>query len=87
MIKNVDMGGHIPTFQPEKKFKNRNFVRQNNTLTNFEQVQRNFEKVPKVSFVSPKIVKSTLLVYYGCFFGPYRSGGGGVKSQPFHIEL
>ena len=50
LTKNFDFGGHIPTFRAENTAKIGHFKFKNNALTHPEQLQNNFEKVPKIIF-------------------------------------
>ena len=50
--------GHLWTFGVENKTKSRPFMVKNNAQTHRKQLQNNFEKVQKSTFLTPKMVKN-----------------------------
>ena len=50
--------GHFSTFGAENTPKSRPFKVENNAQTLPEQLQNNFEKVQKTTFLTPKMVKN-----------------------------
>ena len=58
MSKIYDLRGHISNFQAENKTKIGPFKAENNALKSSEQLQTNFEKVKKTTFLKPKFMKS-----------------------------
>ena len=78
LTKNFDFGGHISTFRAKNTPKSGPSKSKNNALTNPEQLQNNFPKVQKTTFLTPKMVKtwvSTLAkkVDFWVYFGPKTS--------------
>ena len=53
-----DFRGHLSTFRAEKTPKSRPFKVENNAQTLPKQLQNNFEKVHKMTFLTPKMVKN-----------------------------
>ena len=60
LTQKFDFRGHISTFQAENTPKNEAFETKNNAQTTSEQLQTNFQKVQKTTFLAPKMVKMTL---------------------------
>ena len=58
MIENLDFQGHLSTFRPENSPKSRLFEAKNNAQTLPRQVQNNFEKVERLTFLTPKMVEN-----------------------------
>ena len=58
LIKNFNFRGHLSTFGAENTPKSRPFKVENNALTLPKQLQNNFEKVQKMTFSNPKMVKN-----------------------------
>jgi len=68
---NFDFRGHISTFQAENTPKSGPFKTKNNAQTTSEQLQTNFQKVQKTTFLAPKMVKSRVPILakvsiFGC---------------------
>ena len=57
---NFDFRGHISTFRAENTPKSKSFKAENNAQTTSEQLQTNFQKVQKTTFLAPKMVKSRI---------------------------
>ena len=57
---NFDVIGQILTFCAENKPESGTFKAKNNAQTTPEQLQTNFQKVQKTTFLAPKMVKMTL---------------------------
>ena len=57
---NFDFRGHISTFRAKNTPKTGTFKAENNAQTTSEQLQTNFQKVKKTTFLAPKMVKMTL---------------------------
>ena len=55
---NLDFRCHLSTFGAENTLKNRPSESKNNALTIPEQLQNNFQKVQKTTFLTPKMVKT-----------------------------
>ena len=60
LTKNFDFRGHLSTFRAKNTPKIWPFKAKNNVHTTSEQRQINFQKVPKTTFLAPKMVKMTL---------------------------
>ena len=60
LTKNLDFRGHLSTFRAQNTLKIRPFEAKNKAQTIPKQVQNNFEKVQKSTFLSPKWSKMTL---------------------------
>ena len=58
LTQNYDFRGHISTFRPKNTLKSGGFKAKNNAQTTSEQLQTNFQKVQKTTFLAPKMVKS-----------------------------
>ena len=58
LTKNFDFRGHLFTFRTENSPKIGSFKSKNNALRNPEQLQNNFQKVQKMTFLVPKMVKT-----------------------------
>ena len=58
LTENFDFRGHISTFRAENTPKKEPFKAKNNAQTTSEQLQTNFQKVQKTTFLAPKMVKS-----------------------------
>ena len=58
LTKNLDFLTHIWTFGAENTTKSGTFKAKNNAQTLPEQLQNNFEKVEKTTFLTPKMVKT-----------------------------
>ena len=57
---NFDIRVHISPFWPENLTQIGNFKAKNNAQTTSEQLQSNFQKPPKKSFLTLEMVKMTL---------------------------
>ena len=71
LTKNFDFGGHISTFRAENTPKSSSFKAKNNASITSEQLQNNFQKVQKTTFLAPKMVKSRVPILekvsiFGC---------------------
>ena len=60
LTQNFDFRGHISTFRAENTPESEAFKAKNNAQTTSEQLQTNFQKVQKTTFLAPKMVKMTL---------------------------
>ena len=58
LTQNYDFRGHISTFRPKNTLKSGGFKAKNNAQTTSEQLQTNFQKVQKTTFLAPNMVKS-----------------------------
>ena len=58
LTENFNFRAHIPTFRAENTVKRGSFKAKNNDWKFLKQLQNNFEKVQKTSFLAPKIVKN-----------------------------
>ena len=63
--------GHIPTFWAKSKARSRPLKIKNNTQTTFEQIQSNFQKVQKTTFLAPIMFGSWVAILanvsiFGC---------------------
>ena len=71
LTKNFDFRGQISTFRAENTPKSMSFKAKNNAQTTSEQLQTNFQKVKKTTFLAPKMAKSrvpilTKVSIFGC---------------------
>ena len=55
---NFDFHGHLATFRAENTLKSRPFKVKNNAQTLPKQLQNNFEKVRKMTFLTQKMAKN-----------------------------
>ena len=60
LTENFDFRGHLSTFRAENTPKSRPFKVENNAQTLPKQLQNNFEKVQKMTFLTPKMVISRM---------------------------
>ena len=60
LTKNFDFRGQISTFRAENTPKSSSFKAKNNAPITSEQLQNNFQKVQKTTFLAPKMVKMIL---------------------------
>ena len=58
LTENLDYRGHLLTFRAENTTKSGPFKVENNAQTLPKQLQNNFEKVQKMTFLTPKMAKS-----------------------------
>ena len=58
LIENLDYRGHLSTSRAENIPKSGPFKVENNAQTHPKQLQSNFEKVQKMTFSTPKMVKN-----------------------------
>ena len=58
LTQNLIFRGHLSTFEAQNTPKSRTFEAKNKAETLPKQVQNNFEKVEKSTFLTPKIVKN-----------------------------
>ena len=58
LTQNLNYRGHLWTFEAENTPKSGPFKVENNALTLPKQLQKNFEKVQKTTFSTPKMVKN-----------------------------
>ena len=58
LTQNLNFRGHLSTFRAENTPKSGPFKVKNNALTLPKQLQNNFEKVQKMTFSTPKMVKN-----------------------------
>ena len=58
LTQNIHFQGHLSTFEAQNTPKSRLFEAENNAQTVPKQVQNNFEKVQKSTFLTPKMVKN-----------------------------
>ena len=58
LTQNLDFWGHLSTLRAENTRKSGPFKVENNALTLPKQLQKNFEKVQKTTFSTPKMVKN-----------------------------
>ena len=73
LTKIFDFRGHISTFRAENTPKSEAFKAKNNALTTSEQLQTNFQKVQKTTFLALKMAKSRVPILekvsiFGCIF-------------------
>ena len=60
LTENFDFRGHLSTFGAENKPKSRPLKVKNNAQTLPKQLQNNFEKVQKTTFLTPKMAKTRM---------------------------
>ena len=60
LTQNFDFRGHISTFRAENTPKNESFKAKNNAQTTSEHPKNNFQKVQRTTFLTLKMVKTTL---------------------------
>ena len=75
MTKFFDFIGHLSTFRAGNTPKSGFFKAKNNAQTTSEQLQTNFQKVQKTTFLAPKMVKSRVPILakvsiFGCILDP-----------------
>ena len=60
LTNNFNFRGHISTFQAKNTHKGGSFKAKNNAQIASEHLQNNFQKVQKMTFLAPKMVKMAL---------------------------
>ena len=58
LTQNLNFQGHLSIFEAQNSLKSAPFKTKNNAQTLPKQLQNNFEKVQKTTFLTPKMVKN-----------------------------